>query len=449
MIGFSAMRYLVWSVLATSFLCGCGGVANTASEDGVGGSGGSARPPDASAADTGASSGAGGAGGSPATDAGHDAPNNGTDSESGPDSPTDSAADASQDAPPDGFADAGRDAPPDGPADAGRDAPPDGPADAGREAAPDGPFVPANAPSCAGDLRCNGESCCASPLVIGGTFDRWYEADDAGVRTGPPDPATVSSFRLDKYHVTVGRFRNYAAAWIAGWRPAAGSGKHAHLNGGLGIANVATPGSYEPGWMAADESKGAPTDVAADAGTPYTSWTPVAAAHENLPINGVNWFVAYAFCIWDGGFLPTEAEWGYAAAAGSEQRKYPWGSAPPGAKNQYAIYGCYYPDPLLGGGASLSCPLVESFAPVGTAALGAGLWGQVDLVGNVRQWNLDWFAAYYSPCEDCASLQPAYDRAVRGASAMDFDWQLQSFYRSNQRPLDRMNSIGVRCARSP
>jgi len=57
-----------------------------------------------------------------------------------------------------------------------------------------------------------GESCCTSPEVTGGTFYRTYTNDGSGP-TAEADPATVSSFRLDKYDVTVGRFRQFVSAW--------------------------------------------------------------------------------------------------------------------------------------------------------------------------------------------------------------------------------------------
>lgn len=61
-------------------------------------------------------------------------------------------------------------------------------------------------------------------------------------------PATVSDLSLDKYEITVGRFREFVAAWNAGWRPGPGAGKHTHLNGGSGLD--ASAGAYETGWDA-------------------------------------------------------------------------------------------------------------------------------------------------------------------------------------------------------
>jgi len=37
----------------------------------------------------------------------------------------------------------------------------------------------------------------------------------------------------------------------------------------------------------------------------------LAGSLRDLPVNDVTWYQAYAFCIWDGGFLPSEAEWNY------------------------------------------------------------------------------------------------------------------------------------------
>ena len=44
--------------------------------------------------------------------------------------------------------------------------------------------------------------------MTGGTYDRTYTNSGAGA-TGEADPATVSGLRMDKYLVTVGRFRQY------------------------------------------------------------------------------------------------------------------------------------------------------------------------------------------------------------------------------------------------
>jgi formylglycine-generating enzyme required for sulfatase activity len=283
------------------------------------------------------------------------------------------------------------------------------------------------------------ESCCTSLDVAGGTFNRSYQNNGSGP-TGQSNPATVSDFGLDKYLVTVGRYRQFAAAWTGGWRPAAGAGKHAHLSGG-GL--TATAGGVETGWDTTWTTNVRPTTASLTGGSycdgTHATWTASATGgRENMPINCVNWYEAYAFCIWDGGFLPSEAEWGYAAAGGSEQRRYPWGTAAPGTMNQYAIYGGYYTASSTG------------LAPVGTATMGAGRWGQLDLAGEIWEWNLDWKNNYVNPCTDCVSLTAASYRIVRGDNYGGSINNLVPTVRGGDvAPEGRDSNFGVRCARAP
>jgi sulfatase modifying factor 1 len=338
----------------------------------------------------------------------------------------------------------------------------------GTEAGTDAGAPPSCAPGGPGMTNCGPggsgtESCCTSLEVTGGTFNRSYDEaiDDAGnidlvfgADGGPADeadPATVSSFRLDKYLVTVGRFRQFVNAWNDGngYTPPAGSGKHAHLNGGLGLVNVGADDAgvtYEPGWVSSDDSRIAPTnaDLTTACFSPPYTWTPSAGSTDTLPINCVNWYEAYAFCIWDGGFLPSEAEWEYAAAGGSQQREYPWGSTDPGMANQYAIYFEYFRR------GAQAAP-----APVGFASLGAGLWGQLDLVGNLSEWNLDWSAIYGDPCVDCAILTPPIlsqspnERVVSAGDYLAHIEMLSNWNHEGTFPSDRLTGDGFRCARTP
>ncbi len=337
------------------------------------------------------------------------------------------------------------------------------------------------APSCvpggSGRTDCGDgtESCCASPLVAGGMFFRTYTNGGSEPVIGT-DPAVVSSFRLDKYEVTVGRFRTFVAAMQgadggARWLPPSGSGVHTHLNHGNGLAAPHTGYDYEFGWDSADndnlrhtyvdpwQSDDSVTVTANLTCNTLATWTLEVGSNEKLPINCVTWYDAYAFCIWDGGFLPSEAEWECAAAAGSQQREYPWGAIPPGATNQYAIYACQYPS------GSGPCSAVSNIAPVGTATEGAGLWGQVDLAGNVWEWNLDYYNEWYvqpsvgdssQPCVDCVDLDKKSPgeyphRVGRGGDFASESTDLLSPWRRGIQvgSTGRSERVGIRCARFP
>jgi formylglycine-generating enzyme required for sulfatase activity len=234
------------------------------------------------------------------------------------------------------------------------------------------------------------------------------------------------------------------------------------LNGGQGLANSGEPGTYEMGWDATDWNNTTvldPTLANLTLCSSYSTWTASAGSQENLPINCVNWWEAYAFCIWDGGFLPSEAEWEYAAAGGSQQLEYPWGStapgtACPGTGCQHAIYNCDYPS-STGSIEEALCTGVVNIAPVGTATLGAGVWGQLDLAGELLEWNQDWYATYVDPCTDCAYFQAASDnsainRVVRGGLFVSGSSSyLLPPSRGASPPDYRSQDFGFRCSRAP
>ncbi len=126
-------------------------------------------------------------------------------------------------------------------------------------------------------------------------------------------PATVSDFRLDRYEVTVARFRRFAAAYSPALVPS-GGGRDPNDPSDLG---------WDPAWNALLPADAHALTEGLKCDAFLQTWTDEPDANELNPINCVTWYEAFAFCAWDGARLPTEAEWNFAASGGNEQRVYP------------------------------------------------------------------------------------------------------------------------------
>lgn len=306
---------------------------------------------------------------------------------------------------------------------------------------------------CVGNLSCGGlantcglnsnSNCCDSAIVgdtLPTTFYRGFENWPS-----PGQPATVSAFRLDKYEVSVGRFKKFITAWNGNWRPAAGSGKHSHLNGGgivgggVNYGESLTINESEPGWRAEDNTK-LPSNITAW-NQAYSSSSSYTGA-DNLPISGVSWYEAYAFCIWDSGFLPTEAEFMLAAAGGTQYRPFPWGTNEPDSSNAQFMYN----------GLSYGLKRVGSFSS------GNGRWGHADLGGNVWEWLLDQgngtaessdFDPYPGNCRDCMNRKDFTEHDMRGGSFAEFNYLTRNTKRWGGWSDSHKFDVGFRCARVP
>lgn len=261
------------------------------------------------------------------------------------------------------------------------------------------------------------ESCCNSRLVPGGTFDRFIEDDSE-----TSYPATVSPFYLDKFEVTIGRMRQFVNAFEQ-LKPAFsdGAGKSAHI-------------AEDTGWSI---NYTLPADQAALLGEfnacSETTWSDTPGKNDDLPVNCVTFNVAYAFCIWDGGRLPTEAEWEFAAAGGVEGRAYPWKApaAGPAITSNHANYDLINAGPI---------------AP-GSKPMGNGRWGQADLAGNVGEWMLDYYGDYPSNCTDCVNAVVTTSRPFRGGAYLSDPYFALASTRDSFEPLAPRPFIGFRCAR--
>ena len=142
---------------------------------------------------------------------------------------------------------------------------------------------------------------------------------------------------------------------------------------------------------------------------------------DNLPVEQVNWSEAKQYCLAIGGRLPKEAEWEYAARAGSKRDRY-------GDLDDVAWYD---------GNSD------KHTHPVGQKQPNS--WGLYDMLGNVWQWTADWYGPYTQDSDDTQGPTGGDAKVLRGGS-----WSLgPQFVRVSVRvgvaPSSRVVNVGFRC----
>jgi len=175
-----------------------------------------------------------------------------------------------------------------------------------------------------------------------------------------------------------------------------------------------------------------------------------ASGDGDMPAVLMTWDEARSYCDWIGGWLPAEAEWEYAARAGSASAAYgnlddiAW-YADNSGRQRIDSAGIAQRDLL-----NYQKHLLENGnGPHPVKRKQPNAWNLYDMLGNVWQWTADWFDdRYYSRREirDPRGSSAGKMRVLRGAAWDNVPSWVRASFRGRMLPEVRTSTYGFRCA---